>query len=164
MLGFLLIILFIAGIFTLKKTLLAPKVVHYHAGFQVYNNGKLQDYSGWQYMHQEPCSVNGKPLPTTNDQIEKAHLHERVGDVVHVHRTGVIWQDLFTNIKISIPAAAVGYINGVKVNDFLQVPIRPYDSLVVVIGKDNNVEKELAGRVTKTHIQLIERTSEQCGS
>ncbi len=158
------ILIFISGFFIAKQTILKSKVVHYHAGFQVYINGKLQDYSGWQYMHQEPCSLNGKPVASKDEQIEKAHLHERVGDVVHVHRTGVIWQDLLTNIKVAIPNDAIGYINGQKGDNFLQVPILPYDSLVVVIGNNNDIQKELAGKVTKAHIQLIEKTSEQCGS
>ena len=32
--------------------------IHYHAGFRVYKDGQLQDFSGPQYMHLEMCSVD----------------------------------------------------------------------------------------------------------
>src|ERR1700730_17097255 len=89
-------ILAATAVIILPKTILKPKPVHFHAGFQVYVDDKLQDFSDFKYMHEAPCTVNGKPLTNNHvdEQIEKAHLHDQIGDVVHVHRLGATWSDL----------------------------------------------------------------------
>jgi hypothetical protein len=161
------IVILIAGTVILQKTIIKPKDVHFHAGFQVYVDDKLQNFSDFAYMHEKPCTVNGKPLPgsNTNEQEEKAHLHDQIGDVVHVHRESATWNDLFINIKYPIdPKNSVGYINAKKDIDFLNRKIEPYDSLVVFIGKHADDRKYLKTAVTKDRIKQIEKKSETCSS
>jgi hypothetical protein len=115
-------------------------------------------------MHTKPC---GKTVPTHVDpeeeQIEKAHLHDYVGDVVHVHRTGATWGDLFTNIKYPLNYAEItAYINGQKIANLQKYPIRPYDSLVVFIGK-NDERVGLSRAVKRSHVQQVEKKSDNCG-
>ncbi len=140
------------------------KHVHYHAGFQVYVNGKQVDFAKPEYMHEKPCTV-AKNVEHEDEQIEKAHLHELVGDVVHVHREPVYWSDLFTNLKYSFDTSKPmsAYINGKKAPDFLSVQIHPYDSLIVLVGSHGNSKSYLKNEVTKQYIQSIEKHSEQCG-
>jgi hypothetical protein len=137
--------------------------IHYHAGFLVYVNGVRQDYSDSVYMNVEPCNAPGVKH-TENDQLEKAHLHDNVGDVVHMHRNGAEWQDLFTNIRVTFPKdlPIAGYINGKNIPDILHTPITAYDSAIFVIGDSKGVD--LSGYVTKSHIQEVEKKSETCGS
>lgn len=140
--------------------------VHLHAGFHVYVDEKLQDFKDFKFMHEKPCTVNGKPIPDEHEdeQIEKAHLHDQIGDVVHVHRKDAKWGDLFNNIKYPIDEKAVAYINGERVDEFLDESIQPYDSLVVFVGKHSNDKKYLKDAVTPEYVKKIEKKSENCSS
>lgn len=145
------------------KPVLDDKKIHYHAGFVVFENGKKLDFSDTKYMFIKPCTVNGSDDNTSGDeQIEKAHLHDNVGDVVHIETKDAVWSDLFTNIKFPVDYLKVtGYINGNLVLNFQEQPINPYDSLVLFIGKvDVNLLKQ---GVTKEYIQNKENSSTTCG-
>lgn len=143
---------------------LKPKEVHYHAGFRVYVDGKLRDFTDFKYMHIDPCTTKGTQLPE-NDQEEKAHLHDFIGDVVHVHRSNAVWGDLFKNIKFNIDTTKSidAYINGKKVSGILKYPINPYDSLILLIGKHGNPADYLKNVVKKEHMLKVEKMSETCG-
>lgn len=136
-------------------------LVHYHAGFIVFQDGKKLDFSDIKYMHLAPCVQGGKE--TADDPSMKAHLHDDIGDVVHVHRAGAVWQDLFTNIKFPIDyTKTTGYINGQKVTAFQKTAIVKNDSLVVFIGKVD--ESLLSQAVTVDHIESVSSHSETCGN
>lgn len=160
------ILLTAAAALILPQTLLKPKPVHYHAGFQVFKDSKMQNFSDFKYMHEAPCSIDGKPIEgaTVDEQMEKAHLHDQVGDVVHVHRPGAKWKDLFMNIKYPIQQNAVAYSNGQKVDNFLDKEIVSYESLIIFEGKEGDIESLTKKAVTKDHIVEIEGRSETCGS
>lgn len=143
----------------------SPEEIHYHAGFQVYKDNILQDYSDFKYMKVEPCSLDShEDTSPEEEQLEKAHLHDGIGDVVHVHRKNAIWADLFTNINVEIDSDVVGYVNGEKVDDILSYPIKAYDSIVILEGKNTDIDKKLKGAVTKEHIVETEQKSESCGN
>jgi hypothetical protein len=128
----------------------ADEHLHYHAGFRVYIDGQLQDYSDYKYMNFVPCSEHDEKKSAAEEQIEKAHLHDGVGDVVHVHRSGSTWGDLFKNIGIDLPI----YL------PILKDPIEPDSSVIITLGKTvDNPEK-----VSVEHIKEIEAKSELCGS
>jgi len=138
------------------------EAVHYHAGFQVYVDDKLQDFSDLKYMQVSPC---GRVFRRENDQIEKAHLHDTIGDVVHVHRTGAVWGDLFKNLGFDVGKESefVGYLNGNLQQDILLYPIIGNDSVVFFKGPIKDMNKKLQSRVTLDHIQEVEARSEDCG-
>ncbi len=154
----------VGGVF-LYKHFAQPKVIHFHAGFQVYVDGKLQDYSDQKYMSLLPC---GKAYADSAlEQAERAHLHSQVGDIVHVHRVGATWGDLFKNMRVSFPPskAITGYINGKQVKDILQQPIHPYDRAIILIGNHEDIRTYLQHQVTISHIMKIEKGSfEACGT
>lgn len=160
LLGILLIT--ISALFIFKNQLISTKT-HYHAGFVVFQNNKKLSFSDSKYMFIEPCALSQKSADSTAvRQIKKAHLHDNIGDLVHVERTGAKWQDLFTNINSPIDySSAVGYINGKKTVNFQTQPIRPYDSLVIFIGKnDSNFLKQA---VTKDYMIKMAKKSTTCG-
>ena len=159
---FIVILLGISGFIASKKFFVSKKV-HYHAGFVVFQNNKKLNFSDNKYMFIEPCTLNKNNDDSASDtQIEKAHLHENVGDLVHIERTGAIWKDLFTNINYPIDYSnATGYINGKKVADFQLQPIQPYASLVVFIG--NNNQQVLSQAVTKDYMIKMAKKSTTCG-
>lgn len=144
------------------KKVLDKEKVHYHAGFIVFENGKKIDFSDLKYMFIKPCGVDGKDVEDVGDaQIEKAHLHDNVGDVVHIESLGAVWGDLFSNIKYPIDYSKVtAFVNGQKVSDIKNRPIEAYDSLVLFIGSIN--KNLLTSAVSKDHILLIEKTSKGC--
>lgn len=157
-----LIILVGIGIFFTKKFLI-PQKTHYHAGFVVFQNNKQISFSEMKYMFLEPCVLNKKGDNSTADiQIEKAHLHDNVGDLVHIERTGAIWKDLFTNIHYPLDYTKVtAYINGKLAQNFQNQPIHNDDSLVVFIGKED--PKLLSQGVTKNYIGTMAKKSTTCG-
>lgn len=137
---------------------------HFHAGFRVYADGILQDYSDLKYMHIEPCTKDAHRDEKKDGREMKAHLHDGIGDVVHVHRNGAVWRDLFTNIHVTFPAGEPiqGYIGGKPVADILAQPISAYESVVIVVGNSAGVLTTEA--VTVDHIRAAEKRSESCGS
>lgn len=141
----------------------AEAKIHYHAGFIVFDNGKKIDFSDTKYMQIKPCLVNGQEekITSADSQIEKAHLHDNVGDVVHVEEDGARWGDLFTNIKYDLDYSKVtAYINGQKIEDLKSTPINKDDSLVIFVGKVN--QKLLSQTLTKEYIEEKGKSSSSC--
>lgn len=136
------------------------RIVHIHAGFVVYENGERINFADPKYMKMNKC---GEEHQREDEQIEKAHLHDGVGDVVHVHRKGAKWGDLFANIGYQfVEKEVVGYVNGERVNEVLNYPIKPYDSLVIVNGKSNLIDVDKS-EVTIERIKEVEAMRENCG-
>jgi hypothetical protein len=89
--------LVIAGItFALTYILLPrPFVVHHHANFAVYIDGKQKDFTNDVYMEEvSRCNITEWVLPQ-----DRIHLHEHKGDLVHVHMAAATWGDLFANLE-----------------------------------------------------------------
>lgn len=139
-----------------------PKIVHYHAGFLVYVDGKLQDFSGDQYMSIDFCSKDPAAEARKDPQKEKAHLHDNTGDVVHVHRDTATWEDLFRNIGYAFPSGSevAVYREGSPGKFDLSLPIKPYDSVIIVSGSAAGAD--LTHFVTRQHIREVEKKSETC--
>lgn len=154
----------VGGVY-LYRFISQPKAIHFHAGFQVYIDGTLQDYSDQKYMSLLPCGkVYADPAL---EQAEKAHLHDQIGDVVHVHRSGATWGDLFHNMRVSFDPKKpiLGYVNGKPLSNILQQPIHPYDIAIILVGTHGNVQDYLKHQVTIAQIMKIEKGSyEDCGT
>lgn len=137
--------------------------IHYHAGFIVYVDGEKQDFSDVKYMDIEPCNAPGHE-EKEDDQKEKAHLHDNVGDVVHVHRDNAIWKDLFINIQYQFPENETiqGYVDGSPVENIFNEPIVAYENVLIVAGDPKGVD--LTASISADYIREIEKKSETCGS
>jgi hypothetical protein len=140
-----------------------PIAPHYHAGFYLYINGVLQDFTDIQYMHTTFCELdnvqkNSSPLPE-----EKAHLHDGVGDVVHVHSKDVKWIDLFDSFGYRFPfnKTVVGYKDGHEVKDIMNQVIIPQESVIIAVGDTKNID--IKRYVPLSHIKDVESKSESCG-
>ena len=88
--------------------------IHFHAGIQVYVDNELQDFADLKYMKQDPCDDKHEATDSPEEeQLEKAHLHDLNGDVVHVHRDQATWADLFQNMPYELPVGSpIVYIDG----------------------------------------------------
>lgn len=152
----------LAGAFSLRNIDKSEDNVHLHAGFLVYIDNELQDFSDFKYMNFKSCGEHIEEMSPEEEQIEKAHLHDFIGDVVHVHRENATWGDLFKNISFSLFPTEV-YINGdLFEGDFLSYEIKPYDSVVIFQGEASEKEEKINARVTKGHILEVEQMSEYC--
>ncbi|HET6924427.1 MAG TPA: hypothetical protein VFH39_01185 [Candidatus Saccharimonadales bacterium] len=67
---------------------------HYHANFAVYLNGQREEFKGPQYYEEvAACTAHGPIQPA-----QRAHMHDQINSVIHVHDDGVTWEQFFNNI------------------------------------------------------------------
>lgn len=72
----------------------SPEHTHYHANFAVYINGKREEFKGSQYYEEVAmCSAYDNIVPA-----QRAHMHDEVNSVVHVHDHAVTWGQFFDNL------------------------------------------------------------------
>ena len=72
----------------------APAATHYHANFAVYINGKREEFkSPLYYQEIAACTAHGPIQPA-----QRAHMHDDINSVIHVHDEGVTWDQFFENI------------------------------------------------------------------
>lgn len=137
--------------------------VHLHAGFQVYIDDKQIDFSNNKYMYFLPCGVDSAHQKNLND---KVHLHDKVGDVAHVHAAGMKWKDLFEAIKYDLPYTEdTKYIkDGVEVENLLEQEIQNNESVIFVFDGEKKVEEYVKDQVSVEHIEEIAHSKENCGT
>jgi len=67
---------------------------HYHANFAVYINGQRETFASPTYYQEvAACAVNGPIQPE-----QRAHMHDNINSLVHVHDDGVTWGQFFENL------------------------------------------------------------------
>jgi hypothetical protein len=82
------------------KTLQVPEMpVHVHANFAIFVDGKQIDFAKPDYMSLKPCTENQEP---SVNKLDNVHLHDNVGNVVHVHQDGITWNDLLQSLRFDI--------------------------------------------------------------
>lgn len=158
-------VILIIGFFVLYKTLqVSENPVHYHANFAVFIDGKEQDFSGDKFMHIEPCSDEEEEH--LEDLDERVHLHDNMGNVVHVHDTNVRWEDLFKNLNYKIKGKNIRfYINGKEEKYGLQKIIQSNDKVLIAIGENKDLDKEFeAVGSDVADYNSGKKTVESCGS
>lgn len=139
--------------------------IHMHAGFQVYKNDQLVDFSDFKYMSVKPCGedthVDGKGGYSKFDDI---HLHDSVGDIIHLHTGDVTWSDIFTSLNYSINPSVQGYIDGEKVDAILTTRIEDLSSATFILGSVSDLQQKIDDRVPIEKITEVGSQSEDCGS
>lgn len=148
------------GAFTILGIRLAtyapPEKVHYHANFVVYINGVREEFKGPKYYEETAateCTINKVETP-----LERAHLHDNVGDVVHVEDAATTWGNFFQNIGWGIDqtyiktdkallqtddqAKLVFVLNGEEVADITSRVIDNRDKLLVSYGVNQDATKQ----------------------
>ncbi len=129
---------------------------HYHANWQVWINGQQQTFSEPTFYQEiASCSINDD-----NDPLHRAHMHEGVYNVIHVHANGVTYGQFLENINSSAqrgylniagkvyqdnPDNKVTYIlNGRRLDSLEGIVIKSEDKLLINYG--NEAEQELIAR------------------
>jgi hypothetical protein len=152
----------ITGFFIFKSQT-QEKEVHYHAGFKVFVDGQQQDFSDFKYMSIKPCTTDEHDENEKKE--DKIHLHDGNGKVVHVHADGLKWENLFKSINYSFDSSKkiTGFVNGKKVKNILSRSIKPYDSVIILVGDVTDESDFVKLGVTKSEIIKAENVSESCG-
>lgn len=73
----------------------SPEATHYHANFAVYLNGQRFTFNGAQYYQEVSIctAAHGISIPQ-----QRAHMHDNINSVIHVHDHAVTWGQFFDNI------------------------------------------------------------------
>jgi len=75
-------------------TYTGPQQPHYHANFAVYINGSREQFAEASYYVEEvACAANGPIQPG-----QRAHMHDHINSLIHVHDDGTTWGQFFENI------------------------------------------------------------------
>jgi len=93
----LLVSAFLLGVFwffAIRFVTVQKKEVHYHANFAVFVRGERLAFDNFTFYEEiAGCGGNGIDSPKI-----RAHMHDNVNHVVHVHDNGVTWGHFFSNI------------------------------------------------------------------
>lgn len=112
--------------------------IHYHANFAVFINNIKVDFSDPSYMHLAPCLADSSII--SFNKLDNIHLHDKVGNVAHVHQGKVVWSDLFASIKYDLfkevdennQTTVNYYLNGKKTDkSILSTTINKGDRLLI---------------------------------
>lgn len=72
--------------------------IHYHANFAVYTNGQQEQFKSPSYYEEETaCKAETGMTPQ-----DRAHMHDGINNVVHVHDQAVTWGQFFNNLGWSV--------------------------------------------------------------
>lgn len=127
---------------------------HYHANFAVYINGQREQFSN-PLIYEEITSCKVETTGTVTPS-ERAHLHDKVNDVVHVEDKAVTWGNFFQNIGWNANSRYVDnsdkvlttddtnkvsfMLNGEEINDPTTRVIESKDRLLVSYGTSTKEE------------------------
>lgn len=126
-----------------------PEHTHYHANFQVWINGVREEFVSPLYYQEVASCLKDDD----NNPKHRAHMHNQINDVVHVHASAVTWGQFFENINIGAQPnylrigdqiytnndnQNVKYIlNGKELSSLNGVMINSEDTMLVNYGSEN---------------------------
>lgn len=125
----------------------SPIQVHYHANFAVYINGQREEFKDKSYYQEVAVcsSTNNISRPE-----ERAHMHENINSVVHVHDHATTWGQFFENL---------GWVVG---PDFIQTAdgtlYKAHDAVklnIIINGQDYTDLQSITNLVIKDDAQLL---------
>ena len=72
-----------------------PPRIHYHANFEVFINGRQEQFKDNFYYESEgaACTAEGNITPP-----DRAHMHDNINNVIHVHDHAVTYGQFFQNL------------------------------------------------------------------
>lgn len=135
--------------------------VHYHAGFHIYEDGTQVDLSGLEYMTIQPCGVSHRHDNMKEYEASKVHLHDGVGDVVHVHAEGQTWRMLLDSLGLEAEKYRQTYREGVEVS-LMDDLIVPYERVIFADENTEVTQSMIEGVPSIERIEEVENTSETC--
>lgn len=81
----------------LRFVIINKEEIHYHANFAVFVDGERLPFERFTFYEEiEACGSNGATSPKI-----RAHMHDQVNHVVHVHDNGATWGHFFANLGMT---------------------------------------------------------------
>lgn len=119
---------------------------HYHANFAVYLNGKRDEFKGPQYYEEvAACTAHGPIQPA-----QRAHMHDNINSVIHVHDDGVTWEQFFNNIGWTLGP------DFIQTDDGTMYMENDTDKLNIVLNDQNLTDlTSIANQVIKDRDRLL---------
>jgi hypothetical protein len=124
-----------------------PVQVHYHANFAVYINSQREEFKGPQfYQEVAACSsTNDIHLPQ-----QRAHMHDNINSVVHVHDHAATWGQFFENFDWYVGPDFIETDNGTK-----YIEDDSHKLNVVLNGQDYTGLQAITNMVIKDRDRLL---------
>jgi hypothetical protein len=141
------ILLGVLVLLTIRLATYKPEHVHYHANFAVYLNGQRFPFKAAQY-YQEVAICSSSHGITSPQQ--RAHMHDNVNDVVHVHDHAVTWGQFFNNFGWTIGPDLIETDNGTK-----YIADDTHKVHVLIDGQDYTDLTSVANIVIKDRSKLL---------
>lgn len=132
-----------AAILKQEAEVVSEEAYHAHYDLKVYLNGKMVDTSLSKYQSTEELELD-----------EGTHLHDGIGNVIHLHKKNVPLSQFFNSIKLSIPENTAGrtlkvFVNGKQNSDLLNYVPQDLDRILVSYGGESEKTLEVqTGSVT----------------
>ncbi len=156
----------------------APIHIHYHANFVVFINGQREEFKDPSYYEATGPSCTDHEVMTP---LERAHMHESVNDVVHVHDQAVTWGQFFTNLGWVVDAKVIEtpsqllvaddahpitfWLNDQKMDNVSNRVIGDQDKLLVDYGSEVDSAKQEYGVITNKAAKYdASKDPASCGS
>lgn len=147
--GFVIGVVWLIGI---RFALVEKDDVHYHANFAVYIHDQKQQFDSFAFYEEvQSCGADAAFNPKN-----RAHMHDEVNHVVHVHDQAVTWGHFLANLGFSLgddfiqtgdglfieddENKLIFWLNGKEVATIANQVIRSEDVLLIHYSNDNNEE------------------------
>lgn len=163
------LIAFLAGaiwLVAMRFVTLKNNEVHYHANFAVFVEGQRLAFESPLY-YEEVQSCGGDEV---NNPKTRAHMHDQISDVVHVHDDAATWGHFFANLGITNGDTVFRYngvvhvedtntnirfiLNGEEVDTTANRTINSEDTLLISVGNPTSEE------VQEQYSQIVKNAGE----
>jgi hypothetical protein len=144
------VVMTLAVFTTVRLVTFVDPRVHYHANFALYIDGVQDKFSDPSFYEEvSACSASEQNKPES-----RVHLHENIGEVLHVHDQAATWGALFANLRYTLGNKILRtqdgkllvdgadgkrlrfVLNGQEINLVANQVIDSEDALVVDYGSD----------------------------
>ena len=125
-----------------------PKEVHIHADFAVFIGNEQVNFSNPEYISDQSHTLS-----------ERTHIHDEEGRVLHIHVSGVTFEEFlgtlgifmnYTCLKIDNKTYCKDdtndlrmFVNSKEISDFENYEIKDLDRILLVYDSRNNIEEQL---------------------
>ncbi len=126
------------------------KKIHYHANFAVYINGQREQFNNPALYEETVMCTNEKQDEASNNPNERAHMHDKVNNVVHVEDSAVTWGQFFENLGWSLGETTIITDNGTVYQEQGQNKL-----YIILNGQDYTDLGGIASHVIKDQDKLL---------
>ncbi len=140
--------------------------IHYHAGFKVIIDGEEQDFSGFEYMSVKPCGLENEDDHEHGNKVaDIVHLHDSIGDVIHIHGPNATWGMVFQYLKLPNDQQITAFNRTESLDDPMNALVEENQSVLFLLGDTRGVFPfEGQHYIAEDYIEEIGSKSETCGS